>query len=233
MSAKLCCVAQACCLSTWVAQVGGSGASHKKACLTLKALLRVSLYYCCLVSLPQPGSFLLLPSNTYLILSLPCSRLSSQHLYSKAARQWSLSSCLTRMSSSFSQKPWHLLTFLSPNVQPQAEVLPCTSQMCSLPFHTAPATPTHPSGAAGSTQPSANLPQRSVADRLLGNRFFRSSLSKTETGQIKQTGKWEFIIIFFFCNIFNFHNKNRRGVISKKVSLEGSREQFSILYQIS
>lgn len=36
MSAKLCCVAQACCLSTWVAQVGGSGASHKKACLTLK-----------------------------------------------------------------------------------------------------------------------------------------------------------------------------------------------------
>lgn len=40
MSAKLCCVAQACCLSTWVAQVGGSGASHKKACLTLKHFSR-------------------------------------------------------------------------------------------------------------------------------------------------------------------------------------------------
>lgn len=148
MSAKLCCIAQACSLSTWVAQVGGSGASHRKSLSNTSPGISLLLLPCFL----NPAR--LFPATALKHLSHPVTSLL-QTLLPTPLQQGSptvkLVFLLHQYELILSQKPWHLLTFLSPNIQPQAEVLPCTSQTSSLPFHTALATPTHPSGAAGST----------------------------------------------------------------------------------
>lgn len=164
ISAKLCCVAQACCLSTWVAQVGGSGASHKKACLTLK---HFSGYLFTIAALfPYPSQ------------ALPCScpqtPISSCHFpapnsppSTSTARQPDSGPCLLA-SPGWAHPSLRNLGTYSPSSAPmynprlKSYLIPH-----KLPFHTAPATPTHLSGGAGSTQPSANLPQPSVADRVL------------------------------------------------------------------